>query len=96
MIEEYKMSVLLQLEKAGDGKEVEQIINRSIEQFPGEDLYRYLVIIYLHILQNGLEELSEKNVDSVKRSNVRHALNYLYQMNENREKAEQIKSTKYL
>lgn len=88
MIEEYKETVVHELEKAVDEKEVEQIINRSIEQFPEEDLYRYLVVIYLHILQDGLEELSVQNVESGKRRNVRYALNYLKQMNENREKVE--------
>ena len=88
MIEEYKETIVHELEKAVDEKEVEQIINRSIEQFPEEDLYRYLVVIYLHILQDGLEELSVQNVESGKRRNVRYALNYLKQMNENREKVE--------
>lgn len=88
MIVEYKETIVHDLEKAVDEKEVEQIINRSIEQFPEEDLYRYLVVIYLHILQDGLEELSVQNVESGKRRNVRHALNYLKQMNENREKIE--------
>lgn len=88
MIEEYKEAVVHELEKAVDEKEVEQIINHSIERFPEEDLYRYLVVIYLHILQNGLEELSEQNVDSAKKRNIRHALNYLKQMNENREHVE--------
>lgn len=88
MIEEYKETVVHELEKAVDEKEVEQIINRSIEQFPEEDLYRYLVVIYLHILQDGLEELSVQNVESGKRRNIRSALNYLKQMNENREKIE--------
>ena len=86
MIDEYKETVLHDLEKAFDEKEVEQIINHSIEQFPEEDLYRYLVVIYLHILQGGLEELSVQNVESGKRRNIRHALNYLKQKNENREK----------
>lgn len=88
MIEEYKEVVLHELERADNGNEVEGIINRSIERFPEEDLYRYLVVIYLHILQNGLEELSEQNVDSVKKRNVRHALKYLKQMNESREQVE--------
>jgi len=88
MIEEYKETILHELEKAGDCDEVEQIINRSIEQFPEEDLYRFLVIIYLHILQNGLEKLSDQNFDSVRRRNIRHALNYLKQMNTNRDKVE--------
>jgi HD superfamily phosphohydrolase YqeK len=45
MIVEYKKTIVHDLEKAVDEKEVEQIINRSIEQFPEEDLYRYLVVI---------------------------------------------------
>lgn len=88
MIDEYKEAVLQDLEKAFDEKEVEQIINRSVERFPEDDLYRYLVIIYLHILQNGLKKLSEETVETVKKRNVRHALNYLKEMNENREKIE--------
>lgn len=88
MIEEYKETVLHELEKAGDCDEVEQIINRSIEQFPEEDLYRFLVIIYLHILQNELKKISEQNVDSAKWRNIRHALNYLKQMNNSRDKVE--------
>jgi hypothetical protein len=88
MIEEYKKAVLHELEKAGNGHEVEQIINRSVERFPEGDLYRHLVVIYLHILQNGLEELPEENEDFVKKRNIRHALNYLKQINENREKVE--------
>lgn len=87
MIEEYKETVLHELEKATGEYEIEQIINRSIEQFPEDDLYRYLVVIFLHVLQNGLEHLSEENPDSLRRKNIRHALNYLKQMNENREKA---------
>lgn len=88
MIEEYKKVVLHELAKAGNGHEVEQIINRSVEKFPEGDLYRHLVVIYLHILQSGLEELPEQNDDFDKRRNIRHALNYLKQMNENREKVD--------
>jgi hypothetical protein len=86
MIEEYKETVLHELEKADDGNEVAQIINRSVERFPEGDLYRHLVVIYLHILQNGLEELPEQEDDFVKRRNIQYALNYLRKMNENREK----------
>lgn len=95
MIEDYKETVLNKLQKANDCEEVEQIINSSIEQFQEEDLYRFLVIIYLHILQNGLKKIVDLhtnyvdlNVDSVKLYNIRHALNYLKQMNENRSKVE--------
>lgn len=88
MIEEYKGTVLHELENACGEEEVEQIINSSIERFPENDLFRYLVIIYLHILQNELQKLSEQNVDSPRKRNIRHALNYLRQMNNNREKAE--------
>lgn len=88
MIEKYKEAVVQELEKAVDEKDVEQIINRSIEQFPEDDLYRYLVVIYLHILQDGLEELSVQNAESGKKRNIRNALNYLKKMNENREKTE--------
>lgn len=88
MIDEYKETVIHKLEKASDGNEIEQIINGSVEKFPEGDLYRHLVVIYLHILQNGLEELPEQNDDFVKRRNIRHALNYLKQMNENREKVD--------
>lgn len=88
ILEKYKETVVHELENAVDEKEVEQIIIRSIEQFPEEDLYRYLVVIYLHILQNGLKELSEQNAELGKRRNLRSALNYLKQMNENRGKIE--------
>jgi len=88
MIEEYKETVLHELENACGEEEVEQIINSSIERFPENDLFRYLVIIYLHILQNELQKLSEQNVDSPRKRNICHALNYLRQMNINREKAE--------
>ena len=89
MIEEYKERVLHELEKAEDGNEVEKIIIRSVEKFPEGDLYRHLVVIYLHILYNGLEKLPQQNNDFVKRRNIRHALNYLKQMNEKREKPAQ-------
>ena len=89
MIEEYKETVLHELEEATNEDKVEQIINRSIEQFPEMDLYRHLVVIYLHILQNELVHLSEENVDSFKRVIIRHALNYLRKMNKNREKGEE-------
>lgn len=88
MIEEYKETVLHELENAGGEEEVEQIINSSIVRFPENDLFRYLVIIYLHILQNELQKLSEQNVDSPRKRNIRHALNYLRQMNNDREKTE--------
>lgn len=88
MIEEYKETVLHELENASGEEEVEQIINSSIERFPENDLFRYLVIIYLHILQNELQKLSEQNIVSPRKRNIRHALNYLRQMNNNREKAE--------
>ena len=88
MIEEYKEDVLHELEKANNCEEVEKIIIRSVEQFPENDLFRYLVIIYLHILQNELQKLSQQNVESARKRNIRHALNYLRQMNNNREKAE--------
>jgi len=89
MIEEYKETVLHELENAVDEEEVGQIIDCSIDRFPENDLFRYLVIIYLHILQNELQKLSEKNVDSPRKRNIRYALNYLRQMNDNREKTEQ-------
>lgn len=88
MIEEYKETVLHELENASNEEEVEEIINISIERFPENDLFRYLVIIYLHILQNELQKLSEQNVGFFRKRNIRHALNYLRQMNNNREKAE--------
>ena len=88
MIDEYPETILHELGKAGDCVEVEQIINGSIDQFPGEDLYRFLDIIYQYILQNGLEKLSEQHADSAKRPNIRHALNYLEQMNDNRSRIE--------
>ena len=84
MIEEYKETVLHELENASGEEEVEQIINSSIERFPENDLFRYLVIIYLHILQNELQKLSEQNVHPSRKRNIRHALNYLRQMNDNR------------
>ena len=88
MIEEYKETVLHELEKAVDCEEVEQIINRSIERFPENDLFRYLVIIYLHILQNELQRHSEQHVDTPRKRNLRNALNYLRQMKTNRDKVE--------
>ena len=87
MIEEYKETVLHDLENAGAEEEVEQIINLSIERIPENDLFRYLVIIYLRILQNELQKLSEHNLVSTGKRNIRHALNYLRQVNNNREKA---------
>lgn len=47
------------------------------------------VIIYLHILQNELQKLSEQNNVCPRKRNIRHALNYLRQMNINREKTGQ-------
>ena len=88
MIEEYKEDVLHKLEKANNCEEVEKIIIRSVEQFPENDLFRYLVIIYLHILQNELQKLSQQNIESARKRNIRHALNYLRQMGNNRERAE--------
>ena len=87
-IEEYKVAILHRLEKANNCEEVEKIIIRSVEQFPENDLFRYLVIIYLHILQNELRKLSLQNVESARKHNIRHALNYLRQMGNNREEAE--------
>ena len=88
MIDKYKETILHELVKADDCVEVEQIINGYIDQFPGEDLYRFLDIIYQYILQNGLEKLSERHADSAKWRNIRHALNYLEQMNDNRSRIE--------
>lgn len=88
VIEEYKETVLHELENADSEEEVEQIINRSIGRFPENDLFRYLVIIYLRILQNELQKSSEQNIVSPGKRNVRHALNYLRQMNNAREKPE--------
>ena len=84
MIEEYKEKVLHKLENACGEEEVEQIINCSIERLPENDLFRYLVIIYLHILQNELQKLSGQDIVSTGKHNIRHALNYLRQMNGNR------------
>lgn len=77
MIEEYKEAILHELEKVNELDEVEKIINRSIEQSPENYLFRYLVIIYPHILQNGLKKLSQENVDSHGKRNIQCALNYL-------------------
>lgn len=88
MIEEYKETILHELEKAVNDDQVEEIINQSIERFPENDLFRYLVIVYLHLLQNELQKLSEQNVDTPRRRNIRCALNYLRQINNNREKTE--------
>ena len=63
MIEEYKEAILHELEKVNELDEVEKIINRSIEQSPENYLFRYLVIIYPHILQNGLKKLLLKPSD---------------------------------
>jgi hypothetical protein len=88
MIDEYKEAILHELEKANDSVEVEQIINDAIDQFPGEDLYRFLDILYGYILQNELEKLSGEHADSAKWPNIRHALNYLERMNNNRSNIE--------
>jgi hypothetical protein len=40
------------------------------------------------ILQNGLEKLSEQHVDSATLPNIRHALDFLEKMNDNRSKIE--------
>jgi hypothetical protein len=77
MIEEYKEAILHELEKVNEIDEVEKIINRSIEQFPENYLFRYLVIIYLRILQNGSKKLSQENVDSYRKRNIQYTLNYL-------------------
>ena len=84
MIEEYKKTVLHKLENACGEEEVEQIVNCSIERLPENDLFRYLVIIYLHLLQNELQKLSGQKIVSPWKRNIRHALNYLKQINENR------------
>ena len=81
MIEEYKRTVLHELGKAGSKEGVKQIINRSVDRFPENDLFRYLVIIYLHILQNELQKPSEQNIISSGKCNIRDALDYLRQMN---------------
>ncbi len=88
LIEEYKETILDELEQARDEDETEQIINRSIDQFKDDNFYGFLVIIYLHILQNGLEKLSKNDFDSRIWHNVSHALDYLREMNTNREKVE--------
>ena len=77
MIEDYKGIVLHEPENATNENEVEKIINSSIKQFPEEHLYSYLVVVYLHVLQNGLEHLPGGDMDSFKRRNIRHALNLL-------------------
>ena len=41
MIEEYKETILHELERARNDEEVEQIINHSIEQFKDDDLYMF-------------------------------------------------------
>ena len=64
MIEEYKETILHELERARNDEEVEQIVNRSIERYKDDDLYRFLFDIFLHILQNGLEKLSDHDFDS--------------------------------
>ena len=88
MIEEYKETVLHELEKATDDSDVEQVINRSVDRFPEGDLYRHLVVIYLHILQSGLEKFPKEDDNFVKKRNTHHALEYLKQMNEDRGKTE--------
>ena len=64
MIEEYKETILHELERARNDEEVEQIVNRSFERFKDDDLYRFLFDIFPHILQNGLEKLSDHDFDS--------------------------------
>ena len=88
-IEEFKEAILHQLEKAKDCEEVEQIINHSIEQIQDDNLYTDLIIIFLHILQNDLERLSETDFDSVRWRNIRCAVMYLKKISNNREMVEQ-------
>jgi len=88
-IEEFKETVLRQLEKAENCEEVEQIINHSIEQIQDDSLYTYLIIIFLHILQNDLENLSEADFDSVRWRNIHCAVIYLKKISNNRKKIEQ-------
>ncbi len=88
MIEEYKESVLHELEKATDDSDVEQVIIRSVDRFPEGDLYKHLVVIYLHILQSGLERFPKEDNNFVKKHNIHHAIEYLKQVNEDREKTE--------
>lgn len=42
--EEYKETVLYELENASGKEEVEQIINRSGERLPGNDLFRHWLL----------------------------------------------------
>jgi hypothetical protein len=91
-IEDYNDTVFHKL-VTGNYTEVEQILNVLIEQFPEEDLYRFLVIIYEEILQNGVEKISDLHidyvnlhVDSIKITNICHALHYLKQRNDNLDK----------
>lgn len=93
-IEDYNDTVFHKL-VTGNYKEVEQILNVLIERFPEEDLYRFLVIIYQEILQNGVEKISDLHVDyvnlhvdSIKITNICHALHYLKQRNNNHDKVE--------
>jgi hypothetical protein len=84
MIDDYKETILHELEKARNEREVEQIINRSIEEFSQDDLYKHLVIIFLHVLQSGLEHVTIEKVNTARTQNIQHALNYLKELNENR------------
>ena len=50
--------------------QVEKVISHSIERFPKNDLLRFIVIIYLRLLQSEFQNLSEQNVDLAGKRNV--------------------------
>jgi hypothetical protein len=80
MTDEYKEALLHDLEAASNAEEVQAIINRSVTGIPETDLYRYLVIIYLQMLQSEMHTITEYRVASPRKYNIRIALNYLSQL----------------
>jgi hypothetical protein len=86
MIEDYIETVLHDLGNASNDNEVELVIDRSVQQFPEDDPFSHLVIIYMHVLQHELEKFLKTNAGPAWECNIRHALDYLRKMNLNREK----------
>ncbi|HWH63193.1 MAG TPA: hypothetical protein VNS50_07955 [Ginsengibacter sp.] len=73
-IEGHKNEMLLQLKKAEDCEEAEQIIHEFIQLMQNRHVYPGLIAYYLHKLRDGLAELSPNDFDSVHWCNIRCAL----------------------